>query len=275
MQKLIKEPSSRVNKLAWLIAPLFLITIAISGGISIFMAYAASPSPLNGSYQFRGMTTSGPKNGVYITGKIELLVTDTVISGHLCGLNVSDNPSHCTVISGVTNGATITLTINSVANFPTIHAIGQFVPNLLHKDAPGFTGTYMFGAGKQMSSGTWTGLQSTVPSIAGAWDFYSITQQGQEKGYEVHGTVVLIPHKSDTYTGLLCIKTSKAPCVPVKGTYQYGYVRLYLGNPVEMVLRGTYTSSGEHVATGQFYISDKKSGDKGYWLMHRNTNENN
>jgi len=274
MNTTTREPSRHTNRLAWLITPLFLIAMAITGGVSVLMASATAPtSPLNGHYEFRGLTTSGPKNGVYITGKIELLVTGTTLNGHLCGLNASNNPSHCTVITGTTDGTNVTFTINSVANFPAIHVVGAFVTDLLHKGASGFTGTYTFGATSKVSGGNWTGLNAAVPSIAGAWDFYSIVQQGHEKGYEVHGTVILVPHANDTYTGILCIKTSKAPCVPVKGTYLYSYIRLYLGSPAEMVLRGTYTFSGSHIASGQFYITDKASGDKGYWLMHRDTNE--
>ncbi len=271
MKNSITETARRTNRLAWLITPLLLMVMAIAGGVSVFMAHAApaTTSPLSGHYDFRGLTTSGPKNGVYITGQIQIVVTGTTVQGHLCGLNVSSIPSNCTVITGTATDTTVDLTINSVANFPVIHAIGTFTDNLIHKGASGFEGTYTVGSGASISSGNWTGLNTAVPSIAGSWDYYSVVQQGKEKGYQVHGTIILVPHANDTYTGLLCIQTN-SPCIPVKGTYQYSYIRLYIGNPAEIVLRGTYTFSGEHVASGRFYSTDKTSGDKGYWLMHRN-----
>ena len=274
MKNSIVKTTRRTNRLAWLITPLLLMVMAIAGGVSVFMAHAASAtvSPLSGHYEFRGLTASGPKHGVYVTGQIEIVVIGTTVSGHLCGLNVSGNPSHCTVITGTATSITINLTINSVANFPVIHAVGTFTNNLLHKGASGFEGTYTIGTGVSASSGTWTGVNTAVPSIAGSWDFYSVVQQGKEKGHQVHGKVILVPHANDTYTGILCIKTN-APCISIKGTYQFGYIRLYFGNPVELTLRGTYTFSGDHVASGQFYSNDKTSGDKGYWLMHRNESE--
>jgi len=270
--------SYRTNRLAWLMTALLLLAMAVAGGVSVFMVHATPTalSPLSGHYQFRGLTTSGPKNGVFITGHIEMLVTYTTINGHLCGLNVSHAPSHCTVITGTTNGTHVDFTINSVANFPALHVTGKFVNNLLHKGASGFAGTYTLGTANQVSSGTWTSLSAAVPSIAGTWDFYSIVQQGKEKGYQIHATIILAPRVNDTYTGLLCIRTN-TPCVPVKGEYLYSYIRLYIGNPAELILRGTCTFSDKHIASGQFYISDKKSGDKGgdkgYWLMHRSDKE--
>ncbi len=271
MKNSTTETARRTNRLAWLITPLLLMVLAIAGGVSVFMAHAAPAtlSPLNGYYEFRGLTTSGPRNGVYITGRIEMLVTGTTISGHLCGLNVSSLPSNCTVIGGTTDGTNVDFTINSVGNFPAIHAIGTFTTDLIHKGASGFEGTYTVGSGANVSSGAWTGLSAAVPSIAGAWDYYSVVQQGKEKDHQVHGTIILVPHVNDTYTGILCIQTN-SPCIPVKGTYQYSYIRLYIGNPAEIVLRGTYNFSGDHVASGQFYSTDKTSGDKGYWLMHKN-----
>lgn len=271
MKNSITKNARHTNRLAWLITPLLLMAMAIAGGVSVFMAHAApaTTSPLSGHYEFRGLTTSGPKDGVYITGQIQLLVTGTSISGHLCGLNVSSNPSNCTVITGTATATTVDLTINSVANFPVIHAVGTFTNNLIHDGASGFEGTYTVGTGVNVSSGDWTGLNTAVPSIAGSWDYYSVVQQGKEKGHQVHGTIILIPHTNDSYTGILCIQTD-SPCIPVKGTYQYSYIRLYIGNPAEIVVRGTYTFSGEHVASGQFYSTDKTSGDKGYWLMHSN-----
>ncbi len=271
MKNSTTETARRANRLAWLITPLLLMAMAIAGGVSVFMAHAApaTTSSLSGHYDFRGLTASGPKSGVYITGQIQILVTGTNVEGHLCGLNVSGNPSNCTVITGTATDTTIDLTINSVANFPVIHAIGTFTDNLIHKGASGFEGTYTVGAGANISSGTWTGLSTVVPSIAGSWDYYSVVQQGKEKDHQVHGTIILVPHVNDTYTGILCIQTN-SPCIPVKGTYQYSYIRLYIGNPAEIVLRGTYNFSGNHVASGRFYSTDKTSGDKGYWLMHSN-----
>ncbi len=264
----------RANRLAWLIVPLLLMAMAVVGGVSIFMAHAApaAVSPLSGSYTFRGLTMSGPKNGVYITGRIQLVVSGTAVNGHLCGLNVSSLPSHCTVVTGTATATTVNLTINSVGNFPVIHAVGTFTDNLIHKGATGFTGTYTVGSGANVSSGNWTGLNTAVPSIAGSWSFYSIVQQGKEKGHQVHGQVILAPGANDTYTGTLCINTN-THCIPVKGTYKYGYIRLTIGSPVELTLSGTYTPKGKHVASGQFYSNDKTSGDKGYWLMQRNGHE--
>ncbi len=274
MKSFIIKTTRRTSRLTWLITPLLLMVMAIAGGVSVYMAHAASAtaSPLSGHYQFRGLTTSGPKNGVYVTGQMQIVVVGTTVSGHLCGLNVSSNPNHCTVITGTATNTTINLTINSVENFPVIYAAGTFTNNLLHKGASGFEGSYTIGAGANTSTGNWTGVNTAVPTIAGAWNFYSVVQQGKEKGHQVHAVIILVPHANDTYTGILCIKTN-TPCIVVKGTYQFGYIRLYLGNPVKLTLRGTYTFSGEHVASGQFFSNDKTSGDKGYWLMHRNESE--
>ncbi len=257
------------NRLLWLIPLLVLVALAMGGGVSLLMVHATAPSSVSGHYDFRGLTTSGPKNGVYITGHIQLVVSGTTISGHLCGLNVSNNPSHCTVISGTATPTTIDLTINSVGNFPAIHAVGTFTDNLLHKGATGFIGTYTVGTGANISSGNWTGLNSAVPSIAGSWDYYSIVQQGKEKGHQVHGKLILIPHANDTYTGILCMQ-SNTPCIPVKGTYQYGYIRLSIGKPTMLTLSGTYILHSTRIASGQFYRNDKTSGDKGYWLIRSN-----
>lgn len=96
--------------------------------------------------------------------------------------------------------------------------------------------------------------------------------RNKDKGYQIHGTIVLMPHENDTYTGLLCIQTV-SPCVAVKGSDVYSYVRLYIGSPVELVLRGTYIFSSEHIARGQFYDSIKGNDDRGYWLMHRTNSD--
>ncbi len=267
------ETARRTNRLAWLITPLLLMVMATVGGVSIFIARAASPtsSPLSGHYQFRGLTTSGPKNGAYITGQIQLQMSGTTVSGHMCNLNVSSKPSYCAVITGTATNTTVNLTIGSVANFPVIYAIGSFTSNLTHKGASGFAGTYTIGTRGSASSGTWTALSTAVPSIAGSWDYYSVVQRGKEKGYQVHAVIILIPHANDTYTGTLCIKKDPS-CVPVQGTYQHNTIRLSLGSPVELVLSGTYIFGSGHVASGQFYNTDKTSGDKGYWLMYRNEN---
>ncbi len=263
--------SRRTNRIAWLVVPILLMALAIIGGVSIFMAQAAPASPLSGHYVFRGLTVSGPKHGVYITGQMELSVSGTSVNGHLCGLNVSSAPSHCTVVTGTAVDSTVKLTINSVGSFPIIHATGTFTTNLIHKGATGFAGTYTVGAGVTISSGNWTGLSTSASSIAGSWDFYSIVQQGKEKGHQIHARMILIPHANDTYTGILCLKNN-TPCTSVKGTYLYGYIRLSIGNPTVLTLTGS-VSNAKHIASGQFYSNDKTSGDKGYWVMRHNESE--
>ena len=262
MGNLTTQNVRRIKRLAWLLAPLLLLTLAVSS-FTVIMAHAAPAvvSPLSGEYKFQGVTTSGPKTGLGISGRIELLVTNTTVSGHLCGLNFTNNSSHCALIAGTTDGTNVDLTISSFVQFPALHATGKYVSNLIHKGASGFTGTYTAGA----SSGTWTAVSMTTPSIAGAWNFYAIVQQGKDKGRQIHADVTLGPGPNDSYTGTFCVKAQ--PCVALHGQYIYSYIRLYINETPVMVLRGTYTFAGTHIASGQFYMQDA-SGDKGYWLMH-------
>jgi hypothetical protein len=231
------------------------------------MAHAAPAvlSPLSGEYKFQGVTTSGPKAGLGISGRIELLVTNTNVSGHMCGLNFTNNSSHCTTVAGTTDGTNVNFTIDAFVQFPMLHATGKYVTNLIHKGASGFAGTYTIGTGASASSGTWTAVSMTTPSIAGTWNFYAIVQQGKDKGRQIHADITLGPGANDSYTGTFCMKSQ--PCVAVHGQYLYSYIRLYISETPVMVLRGTYTFAGTHVASGQFYMQDM-SGDKGYWLIH-------
>ena len=261
MGNLTTQKVRHIKRLAWLIAPLLLLAVAASS-FTVIMAHAAPAlSPLSGEYKFQGVTTSGPKTGLGISGRIELLVTNTTVNGHLCGLNFTNNSSHCAIITGTTDGTNVNLTINSFVQFPTLHATGKYVTNLIHKGASGFTGTYTAGA----SSGTWTAVSMTTPSIAGSWNFYAIVQQGKDKGHQIHADITLGPGANDSYTGTFCMKSQ--PCVALHGQYLYSYIRLYINETPVMVLRGTYTFAGTHIASGQFYMQDT-SGDKGYWLMH-------
>lgn len=259
--------SRRTMRLTWLIAPLLLIAVAVAGSFTVFMAHAAPAvlSPLSGHYKFQGVTTSGPKTGLAISGQVELLVSGTTVTGHMCGLQISDNHSHCTSIAGTTDGTNVAFTISSFVQFPSVHAVGKFVNNLVHKGASGFAGTYTIGTGANASSGTWTAINASVPSIAGSWNFYAIVQQGKDKGQQLHATITLIAGANDTYTGIYCVKAQS--CVALHGEDNYSYVRLFVGVPITIVLRGTYTFAGEHIASGEFYTTDK-SNDKGYWLIH-------
>lgn len=270
MGSLTTQASRYTKRLAWMAIPLLLIAVAASC-FTVFMAHAAPAvvSPLNGHYKFQGVTTSGSRTGLAISGQIELLVADTKVSGHLCGLKFDNNHSHCTLIAGTTDGTNVDFTISGFVQFPSLHATGKYVTNLIHKGASGFTGTYTIGTGKAISSGTWTAVNAAVSSIAGSWNFYALVQQGKDKGRQTHALINLVAGANDSYTGIYCVKAQ--PCVAIQGQYLYGYVRLYISGTPGMVLRGIATFSGKHVVSGEFYTSDKTSKDKGYWLMYQNS----
>src|SRR5438105_5717868 len=80
----------RVNRLAWIITPVLLMMVLCAGGFALFGAHASSP--LNGRFAFRGITTTGPGTGLYLTGDLGLAVSGSTLTGTMCGFSVA--PSH-------------------------------------------------------------------------------------------------------------------------------------------------------------------------------------
>jgi hypothetical protein len=218
---------------------------------ALLMAFASlaafadgSSQAVSGFYNFRGLVDSGPTDGLYITGALELRVTPTRVSGHLCGISYSS--SHCASLSGTNvDGTNITFVVNKLGKASPLDVAATFHSSNGKKGSfTGFSGTFGFGA----SSGHWSAVLATTPSTT---------------GQQAHGTLALTEDATGKIVGTYCPSVAGSTCSNVKGTNSEGYLNLFIEAPVRMILRGTFTQPGR--ADGQFY--NNGTNDTGYWLM--------
>lgn len=237
------------------------VSMLIAASLMIFVSLAAfadgSNQAVSGYYNFRAAVDSGPGTGFYITGALELVVTPTTVSGHLCG--VSFSPSHCASLSGTNvDGTNITFTVNKLGKSAPLNNDGTFHSDNGHKGSfTGFSGTFSFGA----SSGHWTAVQGTVPVSTGTWHFSSLVKRGTDKGQDYQGTLTMSEDTNGKITGTYCSSVAGSTCVTVKGTNVEGYLNIDIETPSRLVLRGSFTRPNK--LDGQFYIPG--TNDYGYW----------
>lgn len=265
MSDLSWKQSRRFNKLSWCMAPILLAAVLLAGGITFFAAHAASP--LDGRYEFRGVTLSGAEKNLYITGILELHVSGTTVTGGICGISLA--ASHCTLIeSGTTpDNVHVSFTIHTIAGHAPITVTGIFQSGLGSNG--GFTGTFSSTSGAGVSSGRWEARrQGSIPSATGVWNIYGLVTKGPSKGTTFHAVLSLVQQPNNQLTGSYC--PSHGTCQNVTGGNHQGYLYLYIfvGTPPSLELRGTFTA--DHRANGQFQVPGPGGTliEEGYWLGH-------
>jgi hypothetical protein len=264
----------RANKLAWIIPLLLLGAILLGGSVNFFSAHAAPvvpASPLNGRYNFRGLTTSGPLEGLYITGGLAIAVdvSSGAISGNICGLNIA--AFTCTVVNGSTpDGTHVGLTFHHFKHFPDIVLTGVHQNTAaLHGGFNGFNGTFTIGA----SSGKWQASVGTVLTVTGSWNLYGIGHSGPDTGKQFHGVLSLLESANHGVAGTYC-PSGGGPCKIVSGGRDlfgnfFFYVDIAALNHL-MRLRGTFVSGSAARISGIFYSLNTSpvTTDRGYWIGH-------
>ncbi len=277
LEEMVFESPRRFKKLVWILPTLLLLLAMVAGGTVLYTTHAAAPSPLNGRYDLRAVTSGGPQNGLYITGAMALSVSASGnINGIACGLSYA--PSRCLTITGKTpDNVNVSLKIaNSQSpKFSAISFTGVFHQSTGAKGSfTGFTGTYTFGTGASASTGHWEGISGPVPATSGSWKFYLIVQSGHDKGVTYNGVLNLVQDTStDAVVGTYTLTGGTA--TPVNGSNQNGFVSLNLGKPAVYVLKGTFTTPDKGSTgrmDGQFYMPNAGKGrqnDRGYWVANQ------
>lgn len=257
MIHMIQKQPQRMRMLAWLLLPLAVIAAIVAAGLALTHAAPVTVTPPSGNYAFRASLDNGPAQGLYITGNLDLVSSTSTVSGHLCGLSVK--PATCFTFKGTNNSGTVTFTTSDIVKKTTISATGTYqVSNGKKGSFTGISGTFSFGA----STGKWYAYINSSPNLNGSWALHTLVQRGKLVGTQTHGTVTLTQAVNGSLSGQYC--PDKATCVPVKGTNQNGYVRIYIGSPATMVLRGTFETSSR--LSGKFYMNG--TNNVGYWLLH-------
>jgi hypothetical protein len=251
----------RPRLLAWIALPLLVVAAVAAIGFTFFKAGAAAPlvvvTPPAGVYAFRATLSTGPDAGLYITGDMDLVSTSSTVSGHLCGLSLK--PATCFSFSGTNASGSVAFTTHNIVKNQSIHATGAYqVDNGKKGGFTGLSGDFSFGS----STGIWDAYAGSTPEVNGSWDLYTIVQRGALTGMQVHGDLTLSQTSDGHITGTFC--PDKGSCVNVKGTNQNGYVRIYVGIPAVMVLRGTFETNTR--LSGKFYMPS--TNNVGYWLAH-------
>jgi len=255
-----------VNRLAWIITPVLLMMVLCAGGFALFGAHASSP--LNGRFAFRGITTSGPETGLYLTGDLGLAVSGSTLTGSMCGFSLA--PSHCANIDAGTtpDGVHVTFSIHTIAGHPAFSVAGAFDPTL--GSAGGFTGTFSSTPpGGTISSGRWEArVFGSVPSASGIWNIYGLVTKGAGKGGTFHAVLTIVQLPNNQLVGTYC--PQHAACEDISGGNHQGYLYMYIfvGSPPTLELRGTFTT--DHRANGQFQVPGPGGTliELGYWLGH-------
>lgn len=256
----------RRNRFAWLILPAMLALVLGTGSFALFHAHASSP--LNGRFAFRGVTTSGPQTGLYITGQLEVNVSGSTITGGMCGYSLS--PSHCVELQNATtpDGMHVAFTIHEIGKHPAIQVTGVFDPKL--GSLGGFKGTYSFAPkGGATSSGRWEALSNgATPTLSGTWNIYALYTKGPNAGKSFHAVMTLLQDADGEATGTYC--TAPGACQKVTGAEHSGHLYMYffVGSPPTLEFRGNFTAN--HRASGQFQTPGPGGTliELGYWLGH-------
>lgn len=278
MGELVTHRPRQTNKLAWIISSLLLLVALIAGGFALYTTHASgTPSPLNGRYNLRAVTTAGPQSGLYIRGALALSVSSMgKVNGLACGLSYAS--SRCLAVTGTTPdnvNATLTIANSQSPKFPAVNLTGKFQQSNGAKGSfTGFTGTFSFGTGASTSSGHWEGLSGTVPATSGSWKTYILVQAGHDKGTAYNGVLNLVQDTADNKTVGTFTPTG-GTAIPASGYNQNGFVFLNLGTPAKFVLKGTFTTPDKGTTArmdGQFYMPGTGAGvqnDRGYWVANQ------
>lgn len=248
------------------LAAFFLLLAAvIVGGITLYSAHAAST--LDGRYNLRAITTSGPSTGTYITGAMVIQVNGTTIRGTICGLK---SPQRCAAITGSTpDSVHVTLTIGRVKPYPAaINLTGIYkTTGNVRGGINGFMGTYTMGA----SSGTWEAYVGTAPKLSNSWSLFGIVTSGPDLHKQFHGTLTLTQKPNGDLVGTYCPISGTCQAV-TGGQANNGNFFFYVDVPVLgqiFRLRGTFVSGNASTISGQFVsLAPTKNADRGYWLGH-------
>jgi hypothetical protein len=266
------KPRRLNKKLVWIILPLLAVAALAIGGVTAFGAHAASPpSPLDGRYDLRAITTSGPSSGLYITGSLVVTVNQSgAITGTVCGLRISEQ--RCTTVTGNTpDNVHVTFIFHHVKGVPDIQFTGTYVSfNKPDGTFIGFDGTFSFGT----SSGTWDArVAGATPLLTGTWNVFGIALSGQDKGQQFHGVLTLIENPTThRVTGSYCPKVGACTAVTggrdVYGNYFY-YIDVAALNHI-LRLRGTFVGGSTARISGQFQwkVTNAPGADRGYWIGH-------
>jgi hypothetical protein len=251
--------------LLWIVLPMLLVATFAVGSVTVFKAHAVSP--LSGRYNFRGITTSGPHTGLYLTGALALAFDGSGhVAGNIFGLKISTQRS--AAVSGTDTGGSVTLTIGHLKGYPALVLTGGYVTTAGHHGGfDGFEGTFSLGS----SSGTWEARTTTFPQLSGSWNLFGIAEHGPDTGKQFHGVLTLIEHANGQLTGIYC----SATCIAVTGgRNRYGsfyfYVDVAALNQV-LRLRGTFMNATASRISGSFDSLNpnvKGTSDRGYWLGH-------
>ncbi|HVB74622.1 MAG TPA: hypothetical protein VNE38_13790 [Ktedonobacteraceae bacterium] len=266
MSDSVAKRSRRGNRFAWFLMPVLLLMALFAGGFALFGAHASSP--LSGRFAFRGVTTSGPETGLYITGQLNMMNTGSSITGSLCGYNL--DPSHCMTLDlgNTPDGVHVTFTIHVTAQHQAIQVAGAFVPTL--GSLGGFVGTFSSTVpGGATSSGRWEARSfSSTPSLSGVWKIYGLTTTGPNKGATFHAVLTVVDTANNQVTGTYC--PQHGTCQNVSGGNHQGYLYMYffVGSPPSLEFRGSFTA--DHRANGQFQVPGPGGTliELGYWLGH-------
>ena len=260
----LRQPR-HMNRLAWLFLPALLLMALCAGGFALFGAHASSP--LNGLFAFRGVTTSGPETGLYITGQLNMQNSGSAITGSMCGLSVAS--SHCVNLDlgNTPDGVHVTFTVHVTTHHPAIALTGTYLPTL--GALGGFVGTYSSTGPGGTSVGHWEARSSgSPPSLSGVWNIYGIVTKGPGKGNTFHALLTLVQSANDQVTGTYCPQHSA--CLNVSGGNHQGYLYMYffVGTPPTLEFRGSFTAS--HRANGQFQTPGPGGTlvELGYWLVN-------
>jgi hypothetical protein len=277
MQQFTLNKNQRFNWLAWILLPLLLLGIIVVGSFSLLVTHAAPSSnfQLSGSYALRATTTAGPQSGLYITGTLGLSASHYSITGTAGGLSYAPSTDYAKITGSTSDDVHVVLTLKAIPHvkIAAIQLVGTYQVNNGHKGSfTGYTGTFSFGTGPNLSSGTWEGIAETTPSASGTWSAYLLVQKGQDKGTSYHAVLTLTQGSGTKVTGTYC--PSHGSCSSVTGTNTSGFVVLDLGSPAIFVIRGMFTtpSPGNNGRmNGSFYMPGKGSGkqnDRGYWVAN-------
>ena len=251
----------RAKRLSWLLAPSLLFMALIAGALGIASTHAASP--LDGSYNFRAATTSGPAAGTFISGQLSLTVEgNNVLDGQICGLSLDH--SRCVAVKGsTTDGVHVTFTFH-VDTYPSIVATGAYYANPGGEATPAFFGTYTYGA----SAGEWDAHSGNVATYTGSYDFKAVVQTGTHAGTQFHGVLTLEQGANNGVSGTYCVAIGN--CVPVlSGLNKNNTLIFYINmGGTEFRLQGTAFDSHNGRIGGQFRPGDDNgpTADKGFWF---------
>jgi hypothetical protein len=267
-QPVLRTQAGRKGKVAWMVPLLLVAAVLFGGGVTFFSAHASSS--LSGRYDFRGLTTTGPLAGLYITGGLAITVSATgSISGNICGLKLA--PLTCTLVNGsIPDGIHASLTFHDVGHVPDIALTGVYLSTAtLHGGFNGFDGAFTIGT----SSGKWQAHVGTVLAVTGSWNLYGIVHSGPDVGKQFHGVLSLLESANHRISGTYC-PSGGAACNTISGGRDlFGNFFFYVDIGVLhhlIRLRGTFVSGSASRISGVFYSLNTShvTTDMGYWIGH-------